>query len=76
MGRQTRVEIARNFIQMVVNSGHSFQYTKAVILQALSKYAYMVGRDKLPKDDENYAPIHRPREYDHVRRRLLKCIHI
>ena len=72
MGKEKRVNIVENFIQLVVNSGHSFQYTKAVVLQALSKYVYMVGRDKLPIEDKHYLPLHRPRGYDRVRRNLSK----
>ena len=72
MGKDKRVETVNKFIQLVINSGHSFQYTKAVILQALSKYVYMVGRDRLPKNDKHYLPLHRSRKHDRVRRNLLK----
>ena len=72
MGIQTRNDIVQQFIQMLINSGHKYQYVKAVILQGLSKYVHMVYRDSLPKNDKKYLPMHRSRTFDMKRRKLLK----
>ena len=71
-GEMYRLEIVNKFIQLAVNSGHKFSYIKALVLQGLSKYTYMVQRNSLPSDDPKYSPIHRSRSFDEERRKLLK----
>ena len=68
----TRIRIIENFIQQMVNSGHKYQYIKSVVLQAISKYVYMVQRSKLATNDRKYAPLHRMRSYRREERLLLK----
>ena len=72
MGPDVRLKIVNQFIQLMINSGHKFQFIKAVILQALSKFVYMVERDALPPDHKRYSPLHRPVTFDSVRRKLCK----
>ena len=40
----TRIEIIEEFIQILMNGGHKYSYIKAIVLQALTKYMYMVER--------------------------------
>ena len=68
--RSIRIKIIEDFIQQMVNSGHRYQYIKAVVLQAVSKYLYMIQRSNLPCTDTRFSPIHRSRSFK-VRERLL-----
>ena len=72
LGPDVRIRIINQFIQLAVNSRHKFQYVKAVVIQALSKYVYIVGMSILPKDRKLYSPLHRPRTFDCHRRKLCK----
>ena len=67
-----RLKIINEFIQNMTNSGHVFIYIKSVVLQALSKYVYMVGRSELNQDHKRYAPLHRTRFYNNEIRKLRK----
>ena len=69
---ETRMEIINNYIQLLVNSNHKFSYIKAIILQGLSKFNYMMFRNSLQKDHKLYSPLHRSRKYKYVERRLQK----
>ena len=69
---QTRKLIIEDFIQRMVNSGHKYQFIKAVVLQGISKFVYMVQRSKLDPTDKRYAPVHRERSYKWKERLLLK----
>ena len=40
----TRLEIVSEYIQLLVNSGHRYPFIKSVILQAITKYKFMVKR--------------------------------
>ena len=72
LGPSVRNEIVKQFIQLVVNSGHKFQYVKSVVLQAISKYIHMLERASLPEGNKNYSPLHRPRAFKDTRRKLIK----
>ena len=72
MGIQFRIGLVNDYIQLLVNSGHKFSYIKSIVLQALTKYEYMVSRSKLPKKDIKYMPLHRDRNFDTGRRKLIK----
>jgi len=72
LGPEVRLKLISQFIQLMVNSGHRFQFIKAVVLQALSKFVYMVERNALPSDNKKYSPLHRPVTFDSVRRKLCK----
>ena len=67
-----RKNIVEDFIQKMVNSGHKYQYIKAVVLQGISKFKYMVQRSKLEPTSKKFAPIHRDRYYRWDERTLLK----
>ena len=64
--------IINNFIKLMINSGHAYQYVKSVILQALTKYTYVVYRSQLDVEHKLYSPIHRARDYQVGERRLTK----
>ena len=67
-----RIQIVEQFIQLMVNSGHKYQYIKSVVLQAISKFTYMVERSKLSDNNKKYMPLHRNRSFDWDNRVLLK----
>ena len=71
-GINCRLEIINRFIQLMVNSGHKFQYLKSVVLQAISKYVYMIQRSNVEISNKIYCPLHRGRTYKQNHRKLLK----
>ena len=64
--------LIERFTQLMINSGHKFSYIKSVVLQALSKYIYMLSRDKLPRHHKRFMPLHRKRSFKSDERRLIK----
>ena len=56
----------------MVNSGHTYQYIKAVVLQGLSKFIYMVGRSELSVENKRFTPLHRDRNFNKDTRVMLK----
>ena len=64
------------FTQLLVNSGHKFTFIKSIILQAVTKYEYMLGRNRLDQSDARYQPLYRARTYDDMNRKILKYINI
>ena len=71
-GYDERIRVTEEFIKLLVNSGHAFQYVKSVILQALTKYTFVVYRSSVGKDHKLYSPIHRARDYQVQERKLMK----
>ena len=71
-GSSYRCQLISEFIQKMVNSGHNNQYIKSVVLQALTKYSYVVERSELDPTDVRFSPIHRSRRFDSDRRKLLE----
>ena len=71
-GIDRRLEIINRFIQLMVNSGHKFQYVKSVVLQAISKYLYMVQRSSVDENNKIFCPLHRARTFKEDQRKLLK----
>ena len=51
-----RVNIIDEYIQLMSNSGHSYTFTKAVVLQALTKYKSILERADLKEEDERFIP--------------------
>lgn len=74
MGAEYRIMVVKEFIQLLVNSGHMFTYIKSVVLQGLTKYTYMVSRDQLPSSDKRYMPLHRLRTFKSDERKLSKYV--
>ena len=72
LGAKARIEVIKEYIQRLVNSSHQFVYIKSIVLQALSKYTYMVERSQKSPADKCYAPLHRSRHYQMDVRKLRK----
>ena len=72
MGVEYRIKLVEEYIQLLTNSGHKFSYIKSIVLQALTKFSYMVARDRLPEDDRRYMPLHRNRGFQQAHRKLVK----
>ena len=70
----TRIEIIEEFIQILVNGGHKYSYIKAIVLQALTKYMYMVERSLKNIEDRDYMPLYRENEYRQQERLMFKYI--
>ena len=71
-GVDYRIDIINTFIQLMVNSNHSFQYIKSVVLQGISKYLYMYQRSNLDQNNKRFCPLHRSRSYKNDMRKLIK----
>ena len=71
---EARLEVVNKFIQLLVNSNHSFTYIKAIVLQGLTKFSWMVSRNNLSKNNKMYKPIHRLRGYKSEERKLSKYL--
>ena len=70
MGKEYRIKIVEDLIQLLVNSGHKFTYIKSVILQGVTKFVYMLYRNNLTPSDKVYSPLHRLRTYKEAKENL------
>ena len=70
----TFVQVIENYIQKLRNSDHKYSFVKSVILQAITRYQYMVKRSKLLPDDPKFQPLYRSRQFNKVERLLVKRI--
>ena len=71
-----RLQIIEEFIQLLINSKHSFPFIKAITLQGLTKYTTMVARSLLQSDDEKFMPLYRTRSYREQERKLCKYVNV
>ena len=69
-----RLLIVEKFIQLMVNSGHKFQFIRSIVQQAITKYLYMVRRSKLDSNDDKFQPLYRPPEYRSAERIMQKHV--
>ena len=72
----TRLEVIEDFTQLLTNSKHRYQFIKSIILQALTKYEFMVARSTLDQNHKKYQPLYRPRSYQEESRKILKYINV
>ena len=72
MGAEFRTNLVGDYIQLLINSGHKFSYIKSVVLQAVTKFEYMVSRSKLSVTNKRYMPLHRHRNFMKDERKLIK----
>ena len=61
LGFKYRCDMVEDYIQLMVNSGHKFSFIKSIVLQALTRYTYMISRSELPLENKRYSPLHRLR---------------
>ena len=71
-GIEQRLLVIDEYIQVLVNSGHRYAFIKSIILQAITKYKYMVARSRLNRKNVKYQPLYRARSYNEERRKVLK----
>ena len=48
---EERLSIVEYYVQLLINSGHSLRFIKAIILQGLTRYNFMLKRANLPVED-------------------------
>ena len=70
----TRLQVLEEYIKTLVNSGHHFPYIKAVVLQGISKYQFMVERANLDSQDTKYMPLYREQSFRRNERILIKLV--
>ena len=71
-GIKEQKALIENFTQSLANSGHSYSFTKSVILQALTRYKCMKLRSNLDTSDIKYFPFYRDRWHDFDKRKMIK----
>ena len=69
-----RLEIVRDFVQLLINSGHKFSFIKSLTLQAITRFKYMIRRSKLDPGDKKFRPLYRARSFDYVKRKVSKMV--
>ena len=69
-----RLEVIRQIIQLLVNSGHRFAFVKSVTLQAITRFKYMDKRSRRDPSDKKYRPLYRARSYDNLKRKVSKMV--
>ena len=74
LGWEERMNVIEDYVQLLVNSGHSFRFIKAVILQGLTRYKFMLKRASLPVGDPKFMPLYRERKFQCVKRMILKYV--
>ena len=71
---ETRAKIISDFAQKIVNSGHSNEVCRKIVILGLSKYMHNRDMDSKPKTDPQYRPIHLAKTYEEHNRQLHKQI--
>jgi len=72
--REAQNDIIENLIKCLSDSGHRYSFVKTVILQALTRFKYMVERDSLDPKSKRYRPLYRDGYYDFEERSKLKAV--
>ena len=67
-------QVIEDYTQILINSGHQYSFVKAVVLQGITKYKYMVQRSEKKPTDPKYRPLYRPRIYQRNERLIVKRI--
>ena len=61
---ESRQNILSKFAQKLINSGHSVESAKVIIVQGVTKYVNKVKMSKLDKTDSRYKPLYLSKEYN------------
>ena len=69
-----RINVINRYTEMLANSGHKFAFTKSIVLQAVTKYEWMVERSKLDPENKLFLPLYRERIYNQPERKIIKYI--
>ena len=70
----TFVQVVKDYLQRLINSGHRFSFVKAIILQGITRYKYLVDRDSRLPTDPKYLPLYRDKLFKRDERIILKRI--
>ena len=71
-GNDQRFLVTEKYIQVLVNIGHEFSFIKAIILQLITKFKYMLYRSKQREENVKSQPLYHQRMYNEERRNILK----
>ena len=71
-GVAERVEVVEKFTQSLANSGHSYSFTKSIVLQALTRFKTMKSRANLLESNARYLPLYRDKWYNYDKRKMIK----
>ena len=74
MGIDTKIEIVEEFIQNLVDSGHKFAFIKSIILQALTRFEFMLERNNLDEKDPKFMKLYRNKMDGFEERVKLKAV--
>ena len=68
----SQIDIIEVFTQSLSNSGHSYVFSKSIILQALTRFKSLKLRSRLDQEDPRYLPLYRDKRYNWERRCKVK----
>ena len=69
---ETRTEILNKFASKLVNSGHSHQSSRIIMVQGVTKYLHNLKLSRLPEQDPNFVPLYLSRQYRETERQCEK----
>ena len=68
----SQIDIIEVFTQSLSNSGHSYVFSKSIILQALTRFKSLKLRSRLEQEDPRYLPLYRDKRYNWEKRCKVK----
>ena len=66
--------ILSKYAQKLINSGHSVDSTKIIIVQGVTKYVHKLKRSELDRGSEDFAPLYLSKEYQEKDRQVTKYL--
>ena len=67
-------EILSNFCQKIINSGHSINSCRYLLVHGATKYIEKLKNSKLPMDHKDYQPLHFGKDFNRDGRKLKKFL--
>ena len=58
-----QLNVIENFIQSLADSGHKYSFSKSVVLQALTRFKYIIERNELDPNNKRFNPMYRDKYY-------------
>ena len=68
----TRTEILNKFATKLVNSGHSQQSSRIILVQGVTKYLHRLKMSRLPEHDPRFTPLYLDKHFRETERQCEK----
>ena len=72
LDKKMRTDILNKFARKLVNSGHSSQSARILLVQGTTKYLHKLKLSRLPEEDPNFEPLYLSKEYREDERQYEK----